>query len=285
MNQPAKHIINYLNFKQFRHMRRFFLAALTGFLLSGQIYGQSYTKQQESLPCLNKKFTIVAHIFKDSLGQYGVTEPDITKSIEDMNVFFKPICVSFEVCKFLYHDNFQHDTLDKENETMEIATKYNLDYRINVYYLTYLGLPSINYDISGLATLNGIAKADNNAYILIEKGSLSAINHEMGHYFNLLHTFEGNGAELVNGSNCDTTGDLVCDTPGDPYVAGDPLPIYIDMNNNCRFISGKQDANQEYYNPDVGNIMSYYNCGPSGFTWGQFDRMVKAYLASDQKYW
>ncbi|MBL0071623.1 MAG: hypothetical protein IPP34_07360 [Bacteroidetes bacterium] len=35
----------------------------------------------------------------------------------------------------------------------------------------------------------------------------------MGHFFGLYHTFETQfGSELANGSNCATTGDLVCDT-------------------------------------------------------------------------
>lgn len=266
-------------------MRHFLFAALLAFSFSSQIYGQSYTKQQETLPCLNKKFTIVAHIFKDSLGNYGVSEQNINQSVEEMNVFFKPICVSFEVCKFLYHDNFQHDTLDKNTETAEITTKYNVDFRINVYYMTHLEPPGINFDVAGLASLNGIAQADGGSFVFVEKATLGAINHEMGHFFNLKHTFEGNGVELVNGSNCLTTGDEICDTPADPFVEGDPLTLYLDMANDCRFISQKQDANSEYYNPDVGNIMSYYNCGPSGFSWGQLNRMAQAYLASDMKYW
>lgn len=266
-------------------MRHFFFVALLAISFSGQIYGQSYTKQQESLPCLNKKFTIVAHIFKDSLGDYGVSEQNINQSVDSMNRFFEPICVSFEVCKFLYHDNFQHDTLNKENETAEITTKYNVDFRINVYYMTYLSRPDINFDIAGLASGNGISQPAGGSFVFIEKASLGAISHEMGHFFNLKHTFEGNGVELVNGSNCQTTGDLICDTPADPFVEGDPLSSYIDASNNCRFISQKQDANSEYYNPDVGNIMSYYGCGPSGFTWGQLNRMAQAYLTSGMKYW
>jgi hypothetical protein len=48
-------------------------------------YAQSYTQQHETLPCLNKKFSIVAHIFSDSLGNYGVTEGDINGAVAGMN--------------------------------------------------------------------------------------------------------------------------------------------------------------------------------------------------------
>ena len=75
-------------------MRHFLFAALLAFSFSSQIYGQSYTKQQETLPCLNKKFTIVAHIFKDSVGNYGVTEQNIIESVETMNRFFWSVQIS-----------------------------------------------------------------------------------------------------------------------------------------------------------------------------------------------
>lgn len=266
------------------YMRYLLPICLSAFTLAGQLFGQSYTFQHSSLPCLNKKFTIVAHIFRDSTsGTYGVSEQAIQESVESMNMPFSPICVSFEVCQFIYHDNFEHDSIDRELEMAEIAAKHNVDYRINVYYVKYLGPPQIGFDISGLATLNGIKSATGGSYIFLEKTGLSSITHEMGHYFNLLHTFEGSGTELVNGSNCETEGDQICDTPADPFVQGDPLGLYL--GDKCRFISEKRDRNGEYYNPDVGNIMSYYGCGDCGFTWGQLNRMAQAYLNSDLKYW
>jgi hypothetical protein len=102
-------------------------------------------------------------------------------------------------------------------------------------------------------------------------------------FFSLKHTFEGNGSELVDGSNCTVEGDGICDTPADPYVEGEDLALYVD--NTCRFISNKQDLAGNYYNPDLGNIMSYYECDTCGFTWGQLTAMAQAYLASAIKFW
>jgi len=108
------------------------------------------------------------------------------------------------------------------------------------------------------------------------------LTHEMGHMFGLLHTFEGNGIELVNGSNCETEGDLICDTPADPFVEGDDMSLYI--GEDCEFISIKLDSNFQYYQPDVGNIMSYYPCS-CGFTRGQYLKMAETFLNSDPKMW
>lgn len=264
-------------------MRRITLALFFLFLCTfGSLFAQSYTFQQESLPCLNKKFTVVAHIFKDSLGNYGATEADIKNAINGINPFFAPICASFEICEFRYHENWSHDSLnDMAAESAEIKTKYHADYRINIYFITAFDDPLGH---CGFANLNGISQPKTSG-IFIKKNCINVrtIAHEMGHFFNLLHTFEGSGAELVDGTNCTTAGDLVCDTPADPFVDGTPQSNWVDPN--CRFINSLTDATGNYYNPDLGNIMSYYECGTCGFSWGQLKRMADAYLGSSEKFW
>ncbi|NUQ64838.1 MAG: hypothetical protein HUU20_20435, partial [Pirellulales bacterium] len=228
-------------------MRCFVFTLLACFsLFFANLQAQSYTFQHESLPCLNKKFTIVAHIFKDTLGNYGVAEADIIKAVQDMNPFFAPICVSFEVCEFRYHDNKQHDILEDTNtELPQLKTQYHADRRINMYFVTFF---SSDIGACGNADLGGIGNPTSSG-ILIRKDCVNArtFAHEMGHFFSLQHTFEGNGTELVNGTNCTTAGDGLCDTPADPYIPTEPLSSYVD--DNCVFISPKTDANGEYYNP------------------------------------
>ncbi len=264
-------------------MRLFVLTLLALLTASADgLFAQSYAFQHESLPCLNKKFSIVAHIFRDSLGSAGVQEADVIQAVADINPFFAPICVSFEVCEFRYHDNWQHDILeDPDSETPQVKTKYHADYRINFYFVTNFTSP---IGACGFADLNGIADAFGSG-IVFRKDCINArtFAHEMGHFFSLKHTFEGNGSELVDGSNCTTEGDGICDTPADPYVEGEPLSNYVD--DQCKFINTKTDANGEYYNPDLGNIMSYYECNTCGFTWEQLQKMAQAYLSAGVKLW
>ncbi|MVM38172.1 hypothetical protein GO730_12240 [Spirosoma sp. HMF3257] len=104
------------------------------------------------------------------------------------------------------------------------------------------------------------------------------VPHELGHTFNLLHTHEpAYGYERVTrgtGANCTTAGDLVCDTPADPYghftgadyscIAGCP-PSYT-----CSFVDDQGNA----YKPSPTNIMSYYFPCTHDFTPGQYDRIM-----------
>ena len=241
-------------------------------------YAQSYTFQHETLPCLNKKFTIVAHIFADSLGGYGVTEQAIKDATAGMNEFFKPIMVSFEVCEFRYHPNFEHDTINSENEKDVIMTKYHADKRINFYFLSFLGGTEAGFAAGSIGDASG-----SGIFIMKSEGVTSGtFSHEMGHFCSLAHTFEGNGAENVNGSNCATEGDGICDTPADPFSPGANMEDFV---KDCRFISLLTDANGEYYNPDLGNIMSYYKCGRCGFTWIQLERMANVIKNSAMMQW
>lgn len=241
-------------------------------------YSQSYTYQHETLPCVKKKFSIVAHVFADSLGNYDASQGSIEGAIQGMNNFFAPIMVSFELCDYRKHPNFEHDTINGEPEFDVIKAKYHADYRINFYFLSKL-----NSTEAGLAS-GSIGDPFGSGIFIDKMTGISAgvFSHEMGHFCSLAHTFAGNGDELVDGSNCLTAGDGICDTPADPFGAGEPMEDYV---IDCRFINEKVDANGEYYNPDLGNIMSYYQCNTCGFTWGQLDKMAQVILSSAMDMW
>lgn len=103
------------------------------------------------------------------------------------------------------------------------------------------------------------------------------IPHELGHNFNLFHTFQGSTSstpELVTrgtGANCDTAGDLVCDTPADPYGRSGASLTYV---NGCPSYAGTAtDPQGLTYSPSISNIMSYYYPCTHDFTPGQYDRM------------
>lgn len=247
----------------------FFLFSICCF--SGVVFAQT----QERLPCIDKKFSVVVHIVMDNSPAPNITEAEILENIDSLNNKFAPICVSFEVCEFKYINNSYYDEVKNEN-WKEMQALYNVKNRINIYYVSEILNPGGG--AAGFAGFGCITNLIEEGVVIKKSSTPRTLYHEMGHYFGLLHTFEGSGTELVNGSNCTTAGDLICDTPSDPFVKGDPVANYV--NSSCKFISMKQDANGDYYDPIVGNIMSYYpDACECGFTHDQYMKMAKTYLA------
>lgn len=261
---------------------------LMGYLTSN---GQNLHDKHANLPCLNKEFSIVVHIVQDSLGNDGITQANIQSLTDSLNVAFAPICVKFSICEFNQIANFQFDTLTTltNNEWDQLLTLNHKANRINLFFV---GDSDVMEDECGFATFEGITDATNGGLFIHKNSDCTGLDndkaliHLMGHYFGLLNTFEGSGNELVDGSNCTTAGDLICDTPADPYSIGSPVNTFVNADDNCRFISILTDSNGALYRPDVGNYMSYYQneCG-CGFTYGQYLKMANTYLNSPQQIW
>jgi hypothetical protein len=221
--------------------------------------------------CLNKTLSVTAHIISDSLGNYGLSAADVTTAIQGLNPLFSPICLSFEVCTVNFIKNYKYNDFLQPDEEAELINLYSIPNTINMYFAKGVQPSPGNY-VGGYAYLPG-----GEDFIMISKGSLGSIPHEMGHFLGLLHTFEtSNGLELANGTNCLTAGDLVCDTPADPGLGNYPAP-------NCNLFPGATDPNGDWYVPDIGNIMSYYgeDC-KCGFTVQQYNRMALMYLTSNR---
>ncbi len=239
--------------------------------LSGQ--GELRTLNKD-LPCVNKKFQVYAHIFLDSLGVANYTPDALRSELNSVNDAFAPICISFELCGVDSITNYEFDSTATPEEEAEIKTLFHVENRINFYIITDI-FKGPNR-VCGFASVGGIASL-NNGMVFMSGGCAT---HELGHLFGLLHTFENAGSELVDGSNCETAGDGICDTPADPFVENSDT-IWQD---GCEFIWEGLDPNGQYYQPDVGNIMSYYACA-CGFTREQYIRMANTYLNSNPKMW
>lgn len=120
-----------------------------------------------------------------------------------------------------------------------ISTNTHSD-AIDIYLLS----PDDTY--SRASGIPGIALTVGGSYV-----GTSVLSHEFGHCLGLYHTHSGRGcnddancSENINGSNCSTCGDLVCDTPADPCLSGN-----VDVN--CLY------TGDDSFDPDVHNIMSY----------------------------
>lgn len=166
---------------------------------------------------------------------------------------------------------------------------YDAHNAMNQYYVNRFS----NDGLGGYAYYPDNAVYSTRSFILnennIEDMGNRLVPHELGHNFNLIHTFgqnSGNGSlgtgvttELVTrgtGANCTTDGDLICDTPADPYnMAG---AVFTNLNGCLHYDpnSTARDQNGHAYVPSTTNIMSYYGSCTHDFTPGQHERMQAA---------
>lgn len=282
-------------------IRNKFLLLLTmclySFILPSSLQAQLHHANQD-LPCINKNYNLLAHIAVDSTTREPLYSMEVLDTmIMKLNEFFSPICVSFSLCEYNVLENdyslgrVVSEPITKEQQLLELKTRFTLRRRINIFFLDY-----IRTEDCGSSTFRGIL-TQNGANIYIERecidGVAEQVAHHLGHTFGLLDTYDPATIELVDGSNCTTTGDLLCDTPADPFAQSATLnatPAELELitqnlldtsfySSSCEFLYEIKDPNGQYYQPDMGNIMSGYPC-KCGFTQEQFRLMVETILMS-----
>ena len=260
-----------------RSIFTFFTLILLIFNINTNSFSQStsYQYTNKNLPCVDKIYTIYPHIIKDSFGVSGISIEQINQVVKDANKYFEPICVSFKVCDYSEYIYYQYDTLVPSQYT-QMVSHFQKDNRLNLYLVSNQQVVFIIPTVPACGFAGGTTT-------VIEKGCFAAstLAHELGHIFGLSHTFAG-GDELVNGSNCATSGDFICDTPADPYDPHISLNQFI--NSKCLFTGKMKDANGQYYSPDVGNIMSYYPC-VCGFSAEQLRKIADLAMNNFKKLW
>lgn len=163
-------------------------------------------------------------------------------------------------------------------ETDVFFDQFNQSNTINVYLLenssdgSYLNGFTYPVDLE-------LTKGRNRDLLCIANRTLDngkTLIHEMGHFFTLLHTFNvsncsGCGTEeRADGTNCSTTGDLICDTPADPADIN-----FVDVRT-CTYYGNLKDKRGGLYHPLINNFMSYYDaCCDYKFTTQQYALMRK----------
>ncbi len=224
--------------------------------------------------CNKRTYSVSIHILTDTTGKTNVSNAAILLGLTNANLHFDKICATFKICSTYVHPNVRNDHMRANIEDNEIAQMYDVPNTINIYYAEDLigGISPCGY-----APLGGMSvptKEPMRDAIFMKKScaASAALTHELGHYFGLYHTFEQavNGVELVNGTNCATAGDLICDTPPDPSSTAK-------VDGFCDLLPADVDANGDFYTPNACNIMSYIaaSCIGERFTIGQYNRMLE----------
>ncbi|MCC7431767.1 hypothetical protein IT568_13075, partial [bacterium] len=229
---------------------------------------------------LNSTFLlpVTLHVIRTSAGTGGIGASQQTQGITDLNTYFTGTGIQFYQASSTHYINSDvYYSIDNDAERNAVRTANNVANTINLYVASYAqgscGISSFTF--SGI---QGIV-FDDDCYGVTSNPS--TVPHEVGHYFELFHTHETSlGSELVNGSNCSISGDLLCDTPADPNLSS-----VVSVYPFCTYTGTATDGNGASYSPDTHNQMSYSQkrCRDS-FSAEQIERMLAAlvYLRNDE---
>ncbi|WP_428653632.1 GEVED domain-containing protein [Runella sp.] len=226
---------------------------------------------------------IKAHILRKTDGTGGLSLADINTALVQINRYYQNVGSGLQFY-FCGSPNFINNTtyydFDNTEETA-LCNGNDVTNAINIYFPNTIQFSS--QAVAGYAYFPSTVSNSNRIFVQAQYASDNrTLAHELGHYFNLLHTFQNSTnannteREFVTrsaGANCTTKGDLLCDTPADPY-GRDSVSI-----QGCTYTGTARDPKGNLYTPSLSNIMSYYSvsCG-SDFTAGQYARMTDGLL-------
>lgn len=218
---------------------------------------------------LNAHLSIAIHIVIDNEGKTDVSVKNLDECIKTTNQLFKPLGISFSATT-TYINDYHCGYLSEDSTTLKNIIANADENKINLYLLDSIKSNNVSY--YGY-TYFPVDSGKNYVFLRKDYALGNNLATMLGHFFGLLSTHEKkSGLEFVNESNCDTTGDLICDTNADP-------DILKTVNNNCICNGDQTDKNGDYYIPPVANIMSNSRSKcKCAFSVQQYRRMYFYYL-------
>ena len=191
--------------------------------------------------------------------EVAIDEPTLADMLDAMNDAFAPANISFAAMpgmNYISPESFDETWPEISNVDRFRSTNV-LPNALNIYWAPQL---------SGLCGISAFTFSSGPPTIAMASGPCAGwpdvtgvLVHEVGHWFDLFHTFETfYGEECVSGSNCNDAGDLVCDTPASfglefgSCVNPDTCNLRASCSNEPGPCAGDED-----YNPSTTNYMSY----------------------------
>lgn len=209
------------------------------------------------------------HICRKSNGTGGMTPAAVDSAMRYLNLQYVPVGIQFfQYGSIIYIDNdFFYRIPDSDIARNMLRQQQVVANNINVYFTLLDNLCGQSSfpadDVQGVLMDSACAGSVLNT---------STFAHEVGHYLDLYHTHETQfGTECPNGSNCATTGDLLCDTPADPDLS-DSVNAACVWTGTATLPPG---CGSTPYAPQTNNLMSYSSKTCRNlFTPGQINRML-----------
>ncbi|HKR05609.1 MAG TPA: hypothetical protein VJY62_13325, partial [Bacteroidia bacterium] len=218
---------------------------------------------------------IFIHVMRRTNGTGGQTLAEVNQGLSILRADYLPHDISFlligydEILNDTYYNmtGFTND-VNQDGKFDNFSPNSNAN-AIDIYMF---GNDVLN---SGQAAwIPASALVIGGAAFGINLASSHVLSHEMGHCLGLFHSFHGMNCEgpsiidpgacheLVNGTNCSTCGDYVCDTPADPtrFNVNQATCLWPGTVASCE--GSLVDANGDTYAPDPNLIMAYVtpNC-------------------------
>jgi gliding motility-associated-like protein len=248
---------------------------------------------------------VVVHIIHDN-GPENISDAAVQQGIQDLNDAFAQISpyngtgsvnveIQFCLAKQDENGNFTtginrvqssltNMTMETEDLALKNLSRWDPTLYMNIWLVREINSISAGSGVAGYAYFasshgnpeDGIVSE---AYWFGSSKNNSKIHiHEVGHYLNLYHTFNG----ACGNNNCLLDGDQVCDTPPDQSVSVTPCngsvnscqtdPDDLSSNNPFRNAGGLGDQDDMFR-----NYMDYGDQACQDvFTQGQKDRMIAA---------
>lgn len=225
------------------------------------IYGQIENYSQHRIPCEPTQYLI--NYFYILKFKYPKPEKQndlnvLTTFTNEINSLFAPTCIQFKVCKIdTIHDYNYYALKDdpKTNEVSDIVNQYYNPHAINIYWVA----DHQDQSFKGICWNLKSKPAIFIAYPNDLPESVQYFKVQMLKYFGLKSTASTTvSSELVNGSNGKIAADSLWDSPADPM--GLPLSssdlVIIPPYPFDFFYTNMKDANGDFYNPMIYNLMS-----------------------------
>jgi len=158
------------------------------------------------------------------------------------------------------NSTYLNTAFNADTDPSSVFDPYRIEGCINIFYSQVIN--GANPACGTGCTIGGTSFKIPSTFCLISNGNIGAgqtIAHEVGHCMGLLHTFEpAIGYENIDGSNSDDAGDLIQDTPADPY-AYKSFSCFSTSANRCIYTgSCKDPKGQSNFSPPYTNLMGYW---------------------------
>lgn len=199
----------------------------------------------------NYSVRLAFHVVRETNGTGGIAQSQLDQAMLDLADAFAGMNICFFVVSQDTINSSTYYYINSDAERSLLKSINNNPNAIDCYFVAdddgWCGMSSFTWSSDQAITFSNscVGTASNP----------STFPHEIGHYFDLLHTHEtANGTECPDGSNCGSAGDGLCDTPADPGLGTDNVNTSCDYTGSEVIFCNWQVRN---YNPDPDNIMSY----------------------------